>query len=313
MKIKTLLITGIGGDIAQSTADIIRKKKPNIKLIGTDMQVRHAGSLFVDVCVNTLKAGDKNYLDVIKKLIDKYKIDAILPMSEAELTVYANIDNKINDCHVIHCGKEALKVGLDKLKTNQLLQSIGEPYPWTIATTHGSPIELPCILKPKTGSGSKGIFIIKDKVDVAYFNKKYPDSIYQELLTPNDEEITCAVYRTKTGEVFVLQMLRQLIGGATGWAIVVNHQKINKLCVKIANELDVFGSINIQLINTKQGAYIFEINPRISSTVAMRDSIGFEDVIWRINELEEKAIIPCDIQTNKVMYKICHVTLKSKN
>ena len=48
MNMKTILITGIGGDIAQSIATIIREERPNIRLIGTDINLEHAGSIFVD-------------------------------------------------------------------------------------------------------------------------------------------------------------------------------------------------------------------------------------------------------------------------
>ncbi|VVH65373.1 hypothetical protein BSPLISOX_1590, partial [uncultured Gammaproteobacteria bacterium] len=46
-----------------------------------------------------------------------------------------------------------------------------------------------------------------------------------------------------------------------------------------------------QLINTSKGACVFEINPRISSTVGMRNLIGFQDVIWLINEIDGKNVL----------------------
>ena len=312
MFIKTLLITAIGGDIAQSTVNIIRKKRPDIHLIGTDISTKHAGELFVDKFIKIPHASSSNYLQYIKKLIKEFNLDAILPMSETELSIFADIDNTINNCLIIHCGQKALKVGLDKLATNEFLKYIGIPAPWTCAVPN-DPITLPCILKPKTGSGSKNTCIVNDDTDIEYFNKKYTNYIYQELLLPSNQEITCAVYRTKSGMVYVLQMLRKLIDGATSWARIVNYEEITKLCIKIANELSVIGSINIQLINTKKGAYIFEINPRISSTALMRDKIGFTDVIWLLDELEGKQILKPNIEYNKIMLRTHNVTILDTN
>ena len=34
--------------------------------------------------------------------------------------------------------------------------------------------------------------------------------------------------------------------------------------------------------------HVFEINPRFSSTVKMRDMIGFKDLIWSIESKKEK-------------------------
>ncbi len=45
---KNVLITGIGGDIAQGIAVILRQSFPDWQLTGIDVHSRHSGSLFVD-------------------------------------------------------------------------------------------------------------------------------------------------------------------------------------------------------------------------------------------------------------------------
>jgi hypothetical protein len=55
-----------------------------------------------------------------------------------------------------------------------------------------------------------------------------------------------------------------------------------------------------QLINTSKGACVFEINPRISSTVGMRNLIGFQDVIWLINEIDGKNVLKFNIDSGKI-------------
>jgi|APSaa5957512535_1039671.scaffolds.fasta_scaffold21208_2 carbamoyl-phosphate synthase large subunit len=309
MKINNLLITAIGGDIAQSVTKIIKQNRPDIKIIGVDMNTRHAGMVFVDEFIQIPAANHLEYLPTLKELIKKFKVDILLPMSEIEISICADMDNQLENSLILYCGKKGLDIGLDKLKTNQFLQSINAPYPWTEVVADAKYIKLPCILKPKTGSGSKGVYRVENQLDFDYFKQKYPNYIFQELLTPSTQEITCAIYRTKTGETHVLQMLRQLIGDATGWAVVINRPHINQLCIKIANELNIKGSINVQLINNEDGAYIFEINPRISSTVAMRNAIGFQDVIWMLDEIEEKQISVPVIKNKKIMLKTCDVVV----
>ena len=53
---------------------------------------------------------------------------------------------------------------------------------------------------------------------------------------------------------------------------------------KIVNVLGVIGSVNIQLILTKEGPLLFEINPRLSGTIVFRDKIGFKDLRWWISD-----------------------------
>ena len=50
----------------------------------------------------------------------------------------------------------------------------------------------------------------------------------------------------------------------------------------LAKKINLNGSINVQLkINNSRYA-IFEINPRLSSTVMMRHKLGFKDCLWWI-------------------------------
>ena len=79
-------------------------------------------------------------------------------------------------------------------------------------------------------------------------------------------------------------MNRKLSGGTTSWIRVVEDDRISRYCEKIAECLNLRGSINIQLIATIEGPKAFEINGRFSSTVAMRDQLGFCDLHWSIQD-----------------------------
>ena len=74
------------------------------------------------------------------------------------------------------------------------------------------------------------------------------------------------------------------------------------MCKKIAVEFKLIGSMNIQLILTKAGPRIFEINPRFSSTVLMRHMLGFSDLVWSVNERLGKKIHYKKIQENITAY-----------
>ena len=115
-------------------------------------------------------------------------------------------------------------------------------------------------------------------------------SVVQELLLPADQEVTCAIYRTKDGRTAVLQLLRTLVGGFTGWAQVIDHPEVSKQCVQIAEGLGLQGGINAQLRLTEQGPRIFEINPRFSSTLLMRHKMGFCDAVWTVQEALGKSV-----------------------
>lgn len=306
---KTILITGIGGDIAQGVATIIREQRPDIRLVGVDMHEQHGGALFVDEVVIIPAASAPGYLDAVRNVLVSRAVDVMIPMSEPELAVMEPLIRELGENRCIMAGESVIRAGIDKLATINALKGFGLPVPWTHAVEEGLPPEYPCILKNRFGSGSRAVFSVKDAEEAAYLARKYPDAIFQEMLEPADREITCAVYRRRNGEVASLLMLRRLAGGFTGWAKVIEDEATSRMCQVIAQGLNLRGSMNVQLRLTDQGPRVFEINPRFSSTVLMRHRIGFSDVLWAIDEAEGKPISFPDISPNRIMVRVQGATV----
>ena len=299
-----ILITGIGGDIAQGVATILRENRADVQLFGVDVHTQHGGHLFVDQFAMVPSASSPNYLDTIKALVIKHSVDAVIPMSEPELGASLPFEEIAPGVKWITAGTTVVDAGLDKLTTMRALAELGVPVPWTKPANEGCPTEYPCIFKSRTGSGSRSVFTVNSDEDVNYLTRRYPDAILQELLEPADREVTCAVYRRCDGQVSTLQMFRRLTGGFTGWAKVIRDEETLRMCEVIAQGLDLCGSMNIQLRLTDKGPRVFEINPRFSSTVLMRHRLGFTDVLWALEEAEGKTISFPIIPRNRLMVRV---------
>lgn len=287
-----ILITAIGGDIAQAAASIIRQSLPDWSIVGVDMDTRHGGSLYVDHFSVAPSARSAGYLDWLQRFVTGQGIDYCLPMSEAELSVFAEQGiNRIGDVPLLWAGQAAVQIGCDKLRTADFIRSLGMPVPWTMALAEGcEPPEYPCLFKLRRSAGSKAVFVCKSRDEVEFFRKRYPEAVLQEYLPGDDQEVTCAVYRSADGEIAVMQMLRRLVGGFTGWARVIDEPEITVQCRKIAEALDLKGAINVQLRMTAAGPRIFEINPRFSSTLLMRHLAGFTDLLWLLEEMQGRPV-----------------------
>jgi carbamoyl-phosphate synthase large subunit len=282
---KSILLTAIGGDLAQSVAKIIREFDSSIRLIGSDISERHGGRLFVDKFYKVPPASNMEYRDSVNRIVEDEKVGIVFPLSEQELTFFADQGDEALPYEWIGPGDKTLKTGLDKWQTWRVLSDVGIDMPWTVICKVDDPVDLPCIVKERRSSGSKNVDIVRTTEEAAYFRGKYLDGIFQELLLPDDQEITCAVYRNREGETAVLHMRRKLDdGGVTAWAEVVENDDLDMLCTKVADTLELIGSANIQLRLTDGGPRIFEINPRLSSSVLMRHKLGFTDVVWTLME-----------------------------
>ena len=301
---KVVLITGIGGDISQGVATILRECRPDLRLIGVDMYAEHGGHHFVDHFVTVPPAADPRYMDAIRAIVMDQAVDIVIPMSEPELAAAAPFRELAPGVSWLTAGNRVVEVGLDKLETFRALEEMGVPVPWTVPVDNAPPPSYPCILKRRLGSGSRAVFVVSDDEDAVYLAKRHPGSIYQELLLPADREVTCAVYRNREGEIACLLMRRRLTGGFTGWAKVIEDAETSEMCKRIAEGLDLRGSMNIQLRLTQAGPRVFEINPRFSSTVLMRHRLGFSDVLWALDELDGKRVEFPALAENQVLVRV---------
>jgi carbamoyl-phosphate synthase large subunit len=256
------------------------------KVIGCDMSLDNASKFIFDKVLTLPACKAENYAASLQEIILSENIDIVLPIAEPELRMLAQKKSYsyFLDKTLICANIEALEIGFDKYATIEFLKANHLPFPETNIISNVIEPQLPCILKSRNGSGSKSVFIIETMVDFIFYKKKYPDFIIQELLKNGEEEYTCGVFRSIKGEIRTIIYKRKLTGGFSGYGIVVEDEKINSLLIKVAEGLNLRGSINIQLRMDEKGPCIFEINPRFSSTVRFRHMMGFEDVIWSIQD-----------------------------
>lgn len=279
-----ILVTGCGGDIGLSIGNILKQYSPVNRIVGTDISQDNPGSTVFSVIEIIPPVNDDLYINSLKAIFEKYNINIIIPTSEPELRFFSlNKIRSIEGVHVLMANTKALEIGFDKYLTYNFLKSENLLYPWTSIVKDTEPVKLPCIIKSREGAGGRSVNIVQDEF-VSYYKKNRPDDLWQELLLPENEEYTCGLYRCKNNEVRSIIFRRNLNYGVSVSGEVVYNSDISKLLSSIAESIELYGSINVQLRLTERGPVVFEINPRFSSTVMFRHLLGFQDLIWSINE-----------------------------
>ncbi|MCK6263253.1 ATP-grasp domain-containing protein [Vibrio sp. ZSDE26] len=291
-KVKTVLVSGGGGDIGIAIGRILKECEIT-KVVGCDVERGHAGECVFDDFRRAPLASESGYFDFLKQIFEEFSVDLFIPSSEAEIKAtidFGLINGQLFGVEVLITNQETALVALDKLKTAEILKTIGVRSPWTELALK-MPRELPCIFKPKSGQGSKGLRVVHSEAEAKDLlgNKDY---IWQELLLPDEQEFTCGVFRHSSGVTRSIVMRRTLSGGFTDKGEVVENSEIDSYIFEIAKKLNIFGAVNFQLRLTSCGPVLFEINPRLSSTVMFRHKLGFRDLIWAI---EDRFNLPLDI------------------
>ena len=285
MKKINILLLGAGGDIGQSIFKILKEIDWILTIIGTDININSASCLIFDQYYQVPKCNHEDYISVISKIIIDEKITLILPVSEPEIRYFFHKEiNFINDIPLVLPNSLSLFTALDKLKTVEFLEQHNLPYPKTHRQDEQFILNYPIIAKSNTGSGSKSIILIEDELDLNYVKRKFPNHILQHFLPEDEGEYTCGLFCSSNGEIRHIVFKRDLMSGFSVFGEIIENDSIDRLLVKIATGLDLRGSINVQLRIVNGLPYVFEINPRFSSTVRFRDLFGFKDVLWVLED-----------------------------
>jgi carbamoyl-phosphate synthase large subunit len=282
-----ILVTGLSGDIGNAVGRILSESNICSTLLGCDVHEEHGGRQVFDDCFVVPKAEDPNYIPSLRKLVDQNTIGVIIPSSEPEqrFLLSQNMLQKIGSAKLLLANRQSMEIGFDKLATTRFLEKENLPHPWTFEVSKRKPKSLPCILKSRAGQGSKDVIVVSRESDVNAYQNLRPKAIWQELVGNDSSEYTCGVYRSVTGEIRVISFRRRLANGHTMYGELVDNENIKNLCQVVATRLNLVGSINLQLRLVDDVPIVFEINPRFSSTVMVRHLMGFQDVIWSIQEL----------------------------
>jgi carbamoyl-phosphate synthase large subunit len=304
---ETVLITGCRFEIGQGLCRILKETGAAGVVIGSDFTTDHPGTLIFDHFEQTVRPDHPGYFDSIRKIVRARQVDLIVPMSEAEIFLFTGEGyfDSFEGVPLLTPNKKAILIGQDKLTTMRFFAEEGIPHPWTVTVGEQDPPDLPCVIKPRRGNEGENVLIVGDSAMVPIFRRTRPSDIWQELLLPEEEEYTCGLFRSRAGEVRSICFRRRLQGGYTSAGEVVRNDDVAEYLYRIAEALDLQGSVNVQLKLTRDGPRAFEINPRFSSTVMFRHLLGFQDLIWTMKDMMGMEVGPFEPAEDGVRFYRC--------
>jgi carbamoyl-phosphate synthase large subunit len=278
-----ILVSGAGGDIGVGVGRVLKEWGIFDRLYGIDVSDDHPAKIIFDQVNIAPRSDDSSYLEWLCNFISNNAIDLFIPTSESEIFVISNnIDQIKKHTKILINDQLIVNKSLDKWETLNFLASNGVAVPNNGILGQDIPLNFPVIVKPRRGHGSKDL----QKIETKSVLKNCPkDSVWQDYLKPSDQEYTCAVYVSKDFNLKTLLIKRLLVGGNTGKGVVVKNKKIKDYVESIAKAFNKPGCYNVQLTLTTDGPRIFEINPRLSSTLVFRDKLGFKDLRWWVSEM----------------------------
>lgn len=284
MEAKTVLVTGIGGNVGQGIVRNILETKYPVRIIGINITDFSAGNHMIDTFYKVPFGYDPQYIPIIKNIIEKEAVDLILPSTDFEAYYLALAQSELS-CTVAGSAFETGEIYLDKYITYQNHKEAGIEFAESCLPSEFTGQYKRALAKPRKGRGSKGL--IFDITDTSGLK----DDEYMVQDMHSGREVTTAVYKRYSDGALhgLITLERSLENGATVYCRVMDDydDKITAIAEKMCKKHSgLKGSFNIQSIITDSGEVIpFEINCRISGTNSIRSGFGFKDVQYTIEEL----------------------------
>jgi carbamoyl-phosphate synthase large subunit len=256
-------------------------------VIVTDINPLSPAVYAADRAFRVVMADDPRYLDDILAIARAEGVGLIVPTIDDELTVFARGAQRFaaEGIRVAVSPEETTALCHDKYETCRTLTARG-----IAAARSFLPAELPeqpvfpLFMKPRSGRGGVGAFVIRHARDLAFFLDYVHDPVVQEYL--DGPEFTIDMLCDFSGRALSIVPRERVViraGVIDRGRTVKNHALIG-LGMACADALSFAGAVNIQCRVVEGRPVVFEINPRFSGGIPLTIEAG-ADFPWMLVQL----------------------------
>lgn len=246
-------------------------------------------------CVGTVIIGkkwkDEDLLLDLKQQLETYHINIVLAFVDPAIYVISELQKLCPDVFIPVSDSNLCNIMFDKvLSANWFKENnISQPHFYTDLSS----IKYPVILKPRTGSASKGIVVCNSKSELPTVD--YSQYLISEYVSDHTEySVDC--YVSRDGEITsVVPRLRlETAGGEAVRSKAVKDIHIIEESTKILKAGKFRGPVTIQFIkdNVSGRIYVMEINPRLGGGVVTSIGAGSGIIRMILDEYLGKKISP---------------------
>ena len=115
MDAKTVLVTGIGGNVGQGILRNINSLQWPIRIIGCNVSDFSSGNYLCDASYKVPYAFEEHYISEINKIVGKENVDLIIPSTDYEV-YYLSLKSKLLKAKIVASDPEIAKIFLGSCK-----------------------------------------------------------------------------------------------------------------------------------------------------------------------------------------------------
>lgn len=286
----TCLFTG-GGGVGNEAIYKILKDRYNLYFADSNVNRVHP------IIPNSKKhfipnATSSDFSTQVRKLVKKLECDLIIPGVDEELLI---LHNAFLDKPNILLLPDIMfiKKMLNKHECMKALQEKKINIPTTYLVEQfltRAQYKFPYVLKPIRGRGSRDVYVINSINDlhsaIGRSKSRASDLLVQEFI--EGREFTVSVISDRESNLKkIVPVLVHEKRGITIEAQIDCNPKVIRICKEFHETFKPAGNVNIQLkLDENDIPYIFEVNPRVSTTLCMAIYSGIDPIQAFLGEID---------------------------
>jgi len=282
-----ILVFPCGSEIGLEIFNSLNSIK-NIELFGASSVDDNGKFVFQNYFGNIPMLHEKNFIDSIKNLVSKNKIDYIYPCMDIAILKLKQHEKEIG-CKIISSPIETVIIASRKSLTYSKLKNIIR----TPKILSPEKPEFPMFSKPDVGSSSRNTLKVNDPLDLQYSRKLYPENLLLEFLPGEEFTVDCFTDRNRKLLFIGPRKRKRISNGISVGTEEIVDIKITEIAHKINNSMIFSGSWFFQLKKDKNEEYcLLEIACRFggSSVLNRIKGVNFSHLSL-LNEFQNVQIL----------------------
>lgn len=237
---------------------------------------------------------DSGIMFHLHSVVEHYGIDIMIPFVDGAVGIVARYMLEYNDIWAPVGSISSAEIMFDKVTASRVFEENGIDIPRTYIK--GAP-RFPLIAKPRYGSASKGIMILRNSTDFRKLRNETGEFLVQEYVE-HGKEYTVDCYVTHNGDIICTVPRRRLevTGGEVSRTVTVKSRLIETTARMILKRLALTGAVTIQFIEDEASGrlLLMEINPRLGGGAVCSVAAGAPIPQFILEEFMGKTLIPCE-------------------
>ncbi len=227
---------------------------------------------------------DERIYSDLEKYIACYNIHIVLPFLDPAISTCIKLKRSLKHVYIPISDEEICLIMFDKVLSNEWLLRNNIPVPEYDGI-------FPAIAKPRLGSASKGIILIKTKNEMKRFllRKDKNNFLIQKYLNAQESTVDCFVAKSGTIIGIVPRMRLAVIEGEVNKSITTDDEEILDYSKQILSTGNFRGPITIQFLRSLDNGslYVMEVNLRFGGGVINSIEAGFDIPLLILKEFLE--------------------------